>query len=51
LLSLPVGWHLVFVPNHLDLERLEIREGSQIFEGVAIHTVLVLYDEQLDFGE
>lgn len=50
-LSLSEGWYLVFVPAHLDLERLRVAEGDEPVEGVTIRTRLVLYDEQRDFGE
>ena len=49
-LSLPEGWYLVFVPNHIDLERLLMTEGTKDMDGVLVHTYLVLYDEERDFG-
>lgn len=50
-LSLQEGWYLVFVPNRLDLQALGVDEQPAEYEGVAIRTCLVLYDEQKDFGE
>lgn len=50
-LSLQEGWYLVFVPNRLDLQALGLGEQPAEYEGVTIHTCLVLYDEQKDFGE
>lgn len=37
-LSLQEGWYLVFVPAHLDLERLRVAEGDESVEGVTIRT-------------
>ena len=48
-LGQPEGWYLVFVPNHLDLQRLRLSGGTETHEGVAIHTTLLLYDEEKDF--
>jgi hypothetical protein len=50
-LSLGEGWYLVFVPSRLDLERIRVSEGERRIEGVTIHTHLVRYDEDVDFGE
>ena len=50
-LALDEGWYLVFVPSRLDLARIRVEEGERRIEGVTIHTHLVQYDEDVDFGE
>ncbi len=48
-LGLTEGYYLVFVPNHIDLVHMRIEEKPETFQGVLVHTWLVIYDEEKDF--